>query len=114
MNNQFYKNLTETALQNTQLDSETCHDILESDKIDLLSLLDAAYRVRHHYHKKEVAIHIINNAQNGSCPEDCNYCAQGQASEADIPNYKLNSFSSNYKICFCSVYSIYYEFLYNV
>ncbi|MEI7998798.1 MAG: biotin synthase BioB, partial [Candidatus Omnitrophota bacterium] len=39
----------------------------------------------------EVVIHIINNAQNGHCPEDCHYCAQAKSSDADIQEYGFKS-----------------------
>ena len=41
------------------------------------------------YTGKEVSIHVINNAQNGFCPEDCHYCAQAKSSDAAIQEYPL-------------------------
>ena len=32
---------------------------------------------------------MINNAQNGFCPEDCHYCAQAKSSDAAIQEYPL-------------------------
>jgi biotin synthase len=57
----------------------------------MLSLVQAAYQVRRHYFGKSVQVHIINNAQNGHCPEDCAYCTQAKTSEADIESYALKS-----------------------
>jgi biotin synthase len=54
-------------------------------------LLDAAYQVRKKYTGNEVQLHIINNAQNGFCPEDCHYCAQAKSSNADIEAYAIKS-----------------------
>ena len=39
-------------------------------------LLEAASKLRYKYFSNKVQIHIINNIRNGTCPEDCGYCAQ--------------------------------------
>ena len=87
----FYDTLESTALNGDKVSMDDCHKILRDPSINLLSLLNAAYTVRKKYHQNKVHIHIINNAQNGSCPEDCNYCAQGKDSKSDIAKYKLKS-----------------------
>ena len=56
-----------------------------------MPLLSAAYEVRKKFRGKEVTVHIINNAQNGHCPEDCHYCAQAKSSKANIEEYPLKS-----------------------
>ena len=57
--------------------------------MELLPLLDAAYQVRKTYFQRTVQLHILNNAQNGYCPEDCHYCAQASSATADIEAYPL-------------------------
>ncbi len=81
----------EAALNNSLLDNKEYEKLLTDSSIDLLEIVSAAYEVRKKYFEKKVHIHIINNAQNGSCPEDCNYCAQGKDATTDIPKYKLKS-----------------------
>ncbi len=66
-------------------------ELLTSPSLPLLPLLQSAYTVRHHYWKNEVSIHILNNAKNGHCPEDCGYCAQAKTSKADIESYPIKS-----------------------
>lgn len=61
----------------------------ESGGVDLLPLLDAAGRVRRRWWGRRVQVHILNNVQNGACPEDCGYCGQAKTSEAPIQAYKL-------------------------
>ena len=56
-----------------------------------MPLLNAAYTVRRHHHGDAVQIHILNNAQNGRCPEDCSYCTQAKTSEAGIEPYAIKS-----------------------
>ncbi|MCB9771836.1 MAG: biotin synthase BioB [Candidatus Omnitrophica bacterium] len=81
--------MTDQSLSGKILDTETCDQILTSPDIDVLPLLNAAYEIRKKYHGKVVSIHIINNTQNGYCPEDCHYCAQAKSSQANIEEYPI-------------------------
>jgi len=89
MERTFYVELAQKSLAGEILSDETCLQILTSPEVKLLSLLDAAYQVRQRYAGNEVQLHIINNAQNGYCPEDCFYCAQARSSKANIPAYPM-------------------------
>ncbi len=89
MDRSYYCLLAERSIAGEILDWKLCEDILTSSEIELLPLLDAAFQVRKAYTGKEVAVHIINNAQNGFCPEDCHYCAQAKTSRAEIEEYPL-------------------------
>ena len=91
MERRFYDELAQAGLQGDIFSDELCLHILTSPAVELLSLLDAAYQVRKKYTGKEVQLHIINNAQNGYCPEDCYYCAQAKSSNADIETYAMKS-----------------------
>ncbi len=91
MNLDFYSNLAKQAVNGDSLESSIAERILTDRNIEILPLLNAAYEVRKTYHGKEVAIHILNNAANGYCPEDCNYCAQSKNSKADIEEYGLKT-----------------------
>ena len=66
-------------------------ELLTTDKTPLLSLLNEAYAIRHYYWQNTVSIHILNNAKNGNCPEDCGYCAQAKTSTAGIESYPIKS-----------------------
>ena len=91
MDSTFYNDLTRTSLQQKPLEAALCQQLLLDPEVELLSLLQAAFAVRQHYFGNEVAIHILNNAANGYCPEDCSYCAQSKNSQADIGEYGLKS-----------------------
>ncbi len=65
-------------------------NILTTDT-ELLPLLTTAYTLRKKTWGNEVQLHIINNIQNGHCPEDCGYCAQGKNSDAPITEYTMKS-----------------------
>lgn len=89
METTFYQKLTTTSLRGELL-SDACYEkILTASEVELLPLLDAAYQVRKTYFQRTVQLHILNNAQNGHCPEDCHYCAQANTATADIEAYPL-------------------------
>jgi len=86
-----YRQLAADALTDQLPSDELCLRILTDPDIELLPLLSAAYQVREHYFGNKVQVHILNNAQNGRCPEDCAYCTQARTSEADIADYPIKS-----------------------
>ena len=57
--------------------------------MDTLELVHQAYLVRRAHFGREVQVHVLNNAQNGRCPEDCSYCTQAKTSEAGIEPYAM-------------------------
>ncbi len=89
MEHPFYQELTRISLQDQPLPDAMCLELLTSASVELLPLLNAAYQVRKTYFQNEVQLHILNNAQNGYCPEDCHYCAQARSATADIVPYSL-------------------------
>ena len=89
MNTTFYTELTTNSLRGKVLSDASCEKILTGSDVKLLPLLDAAYQVRKTYFENEVQLHILNNAQNGYCPEDCGYCAQASSATTDIEAYPL-------------------------
>ena len=89
INTTFYTELTTNSLQGEVLSDACCEQILTGSDVELLPLLDAAYQVRKTYFQNDVQLHILNNAQNGYCPEDCGYCAQASSATVDIETYPL-------------------------
>lgn len=89
MKQNFYESTTETSLQGELLTDADCQEILSASEIELLPLLNAAYEVRKTYFQNRVQLHILNNAQNGLCPEDCHYCVQAKTAETDIDTYSI-------------------------
>ena len=65
--------------------------VLRSPDAELLELLDAAYRVRRHFHGNRVKIHILENAMSGMCPEDCGFCSQSSVATGEIERYRLET-----------------------
>jgi biotin synthase len=64
-------------------------DILGTPQEHLLSLVDAAYRIRRHYFGNTVRLQMLLNAKSGACQEDCHYCSQSKISSAPIERYAL-------------------------
>ncbi|MDP8211782.1 MAG: biotin synthase BioB [Candidatus Zapsychrus exili] len=91
MKSNFYTQLIEKSKEEKSVSDKDCKEILESDLIDIKSLLDAAFTVRKHFIGETIKIHIINNVQNGLCSEDCHYCAQSKTSKASINEYPMKS-----------------------
>ena len=88
---EYYDSLANRCLLGQALSATECLDLLADPEVDLLPLVHAAYRVRHAHFGKDVTLHIINNAQNGLCPEGCHYCSQAKTSEADIEKYPIKN-----------------------
>ncbi|MBI4490246.1 MAG: biotin synthase BioB, partial [Deltaproteobacteria bacterium] len=84
-----YESLVEKSLRDEILTREEMGAVLNASEERLPELLDAAFRVRHHYFGKRVQIHVLMNAKSGLCPEDCHYCSQSSISKAPIDKYPL-------------------------
>jgi biotin synthase len=86
-----YEHLAVEAIEKGSISPEEIKWILEGDDINLLSLLDAAYKVRRYHFENKVKIHIINNVQSGNCSEDCSYCAQSKEAPVKSETYPMKS-----------------------
>lgn len=78
------------SLKNDLLD-ENEYRLIFDPSTPLLQVLASAYTVRAASFGNKVQVHIINNIQNGLCPENCKYCAQAMDSEAPIEKYRMKS-----------------------
>jgi biotin synthase len=86
-----YMRFADISLQGGLLSREECMQVLCAPDRDILTLLDAAYRVRHKYFGNTVQIQVLTNAKSGLCQEDCHYCSQSRISKAKIDKYPLIS-----------------------
>ncbi len=68
--------LADTALAGGTISREDARAILHAPADELLSLLDAAFRVRKAHWGRRVSLHVLENAKLGACPEDCGFCSQ--------------------------------------
>ncbi|MGO9601203.1 MAG: biotin synthase BioB [Isosphaeraceae bacterium] len=77
------------VLKGHRLTEEEGLAILRSGDEELLDVLAAAYRVRHHWHGNRVLLSFLVNAKSGRCAEDCAYCSQSGTATSDIPKYSM-------------------------
>jgi biotin synthase len=86
-----YSDLAVRALADEPPSRAEAEWILDGADLELLPLLHAAFVPRRHHFGRGVQVHVLNNVQNGLCPEDCGYCSQSRDSEAPIRKYPLKS-----------------------
>ena len=60
-------------------------------EVPLLPLLHESRIVRERFFGNRVKVHILNNAQNARCPEDCGYCSQSAVTDAPLRPYPWKS-----------------------
>lgn len=86
-----YERLEQNALAGNLPSESEAHWVLDGQDVELLPLLHAAYGPRRRKFGRRVMVHVLNNVQNGLCPEDCGYCSQNKDSEAAIRKYAMKS-----------------------
>lgn len=84
-----FQKFADLSLDGRRLAPEQCQRVLNCPDEEILSLIDAAYRVRRKYFGNRVFIHVLSNAKSGLCVEDCHYCSQSRISKARIEKYPL-------------------------
>ncbi len=84
-----YSRLAERALRDEPPTRDEAAWILDGDDVELLPLLHAAFEPRRRHFGRVVQVHVLNNVQNGLCPENCGYCSQSRDSTAAIRKYPL-------------------------
>ncbi|MBN1412314.1 MAG: biotin synthase BioB [Spirochaetales bacterium] len=72
--------LSDKALTGEPLSQEDIRFVMNVGQEEILSLLQAAYRVRYRYFGNNVRIHVLDNVESGACSEDCAYCGQSAES----------------------------------
>jgi biotin synthase len=87
----FYQAFADKALRGECLTREEARRVLNAPDEELPDLIQAAWRVRYANSGRRVKLHMLINAKNGLCEEDCHYCSQSRLSKADIGPYSLLS-----------------------
>ena len=80
-------NLASRVLDGQALDGAELAPLLSPD-VALLPLLHEAWLVRRAAFGNRVQVHVLSNARNARCPEDCGYCSQSAVSEAPLEPYE--------------------------
>ena len=74
--------LADQALSGTPISRDDARAVLHAPVDDTLTLLDAAFRVRRAHWGRRVSLHVLDNAKQGACPEDCGFCSQSSKYES--------------------------------
>lgn len=83
--------LSERVLAGYEVTEEEALSVLHAPDHEIMDLLAAAYKLRHHHFGKRVKLNYLVNAKSGLCPEDCTYCTQSKDSTAEIEKHRLLS-----------------------
>jgi biotin synthase len=83
--------LAARALRDEPPSEEDARRILDGPDPELLPLLQAAFEPRRAHFGRAVMVHVLNNVQNGLCPEDCGYCSQSRDSSSEIRKYPMKA-----------------------
>ena len=86
-----YEELINKSISKGAIDDNDIKWIMNSDEVEILPLLHAAYKIRKKYFGNKVKIHVINNVQSGNCTEDCKYCAQSRDSSKEDYIYPMKT-----------------------
>ena len=86
-----FDELADLALAEQELTRAQCRQVLACPDEDVLTLLQAAYRVRRRFCGNLVHVQVLSNAKSGLCPEDCHYCSQSSVAKAEIDRYPLKA-----------------------
>jgi biotin synthase len=86
-----WKDLSERVLDGIAPTHAEAAAVLQSSDDELLAVLDAAFRVRSHFHGRDVRIHVLQNAKSGVCPEDCSFCSQSLTAASGVDRYGMQS-----------------------
>jgi len=78
--------LAKRSLDGPALDGAELLHVL-GPELPLLPLLHEARVARERGFGNRVRVHILNNAQNARCPEDCGYCSQSAVTDAPLRPY---------------------------
>jgi biotin synthase len=78
-----------SILQGGLISTDEAAQLAAPDRVDLVSLLAAADRVRISFQGKRIDICSIVNARSGGCSEDCQFCAQSSHYATDAKVYTL-------------------------
>ncbi|MBA3502311.1 MAG: biotin synthase BioB [Myxococcota bacterium] len=68
--------LVDEALAGKLISREDARAVLHTPAAQMLALLDAAFTVRRAHWGMRVSLHVLENAKQGACPEDCGFCSQ--------------------------------------
>ncbi len=79
--------LAERVISGEAVSKDKALSLLQIEDTQILELMNAAYKIRHHFYGNKVKLNMIINAKSGLCPENCGYCSQSIVAETPIDKY---------------------------
>ncbi len=83
--------LSEKILSGGTATREEASAVLDSPEDEILTILDAAFRIRQRYWGLGVRVHVLQNAKSGICAENCAFCSQASSAYSGIDHYKMQT-----------------------
>ncbi len=83
--------LSDKVLEGESITRDEALAVLQAGEEDVLSVLDAAYRVRLHHHGRMVRLHVLQNAKSGMCRENCAFCSQAIGAYSGVDRYHMQT-----------------------
>ncbi len=74
--------LADRVLAGGAVTRDEARAILHAPTEQTLALLDAAFTLRRAHWGLRVSLHVLDNAKQGACPEDCGFCSQSSKYES--------------------------------
>jgi biotin synthase len=84
-----FESMADQVLAGQPISRQQAMDILKSSDDEVLSLLNAGFRIRQKHFGKTVQLYFLMSAKSGLCPEDCHYCSQSKISDAPVPKHNI-------------------------
>lgn len=86
-----WSELADAVLDGYAISKAEAKSILEAPDVELLAILDAAFRVRRRYFGRRVHLHILQNAKSGMCRENCSFCSQAIGAYSVVDRYRMQT-----------------------
>lgn len=83
--------LAEKCLNGEAPTWEESRQVLRAPDAEIMQVLAAAFKVRHHFHGWNVNLHVLRNAKSGMCRENCAFCSQAMGAYSGVERYHLQS-----------------------
>ncbi len=86
-----WNELADRVLAGAEPTRDEARAVLTADDQDLLAVLHAAFRIRSHYHGRDVRLHVLRNAKSGMCRENCAFCSQAIGAYSGVERYRMQT-----------------------
>jgi biotin synthase len=86
-----WNELADRVLAGAEPTRDEARAVLTADDGELLAVLHAAFRIRSHYHGRDVRLHVLRNAKSGMCRENCAFCSQAIGAYSGVERYRMQT-----------------------